>query len=148
MGITAGLITGIGHLCEAEDALTWVDSGVVPVASDPPPGFYGTYPDAPDVCAALACYTLDGGEPTLSASVKMLQVRTRSSLTDISACDTLDDAIAQVLLGHYPVDLDTGVTVSVITAASSTPLGRDAQGRMERVTNYRVVVHDPGPHRG
>jgi hypothetical protein len=148
VGIRSDLVTGLAALLDAEGACTWTPTGVVDVLSDPPPVFRTIYPDTPDIAAALTAYATGGDEPTLSGSVLMLQVRTRSSLDDLGAAEDLDDAISQVLMGNFPVLLDTGCRVSVIIRVSSSPIGRDARGRMELSTNYRIMVHDPGPHRG
>ena len=148
MGFTSDLLTGLAVMLDAAGAVTWTPSGAVDTAADPAPLFLGIYPDQPDVAAALATYSTGGDEPTLSGSEIMLQVRTRASAADITSGDALDDAIAQQLLGHYPVTLSTGIVVSVITRSSGSPIGRDAAGRLERTTNYRLMAHDPGPYRG
>lgn len=147
VGIRQSLIVGIAELLYEEGACTWTPSGVVDPLSPLPPVFRTIYPDQPDVAAALTAYAAGGDEPTLSGSTLMLQVRTRSSLDAPHAAEDLDDAVSQVLMGRYPATLSTGCVVSVITRASSSPIGRDSKGRMELVTNYRVIVHDPGPHR-
>ncbi len=146
-GIATNLITGLASLLHDAGAVTWVPTGVVDTGADPPPVFLGRYPDAPDVAAALTTYYPGGDEPTLSGSVIMLQVRTRSSPNNDTLCGDLDDAIAQGLLGNYPVTLATGVVVSTLIRVSGSPIGPDAAGRLERTTNYRIRLHDPGPHR-
>lgn len=147
-GIQRKLRTGVAALLHAEGAVTWSPTGVVSVTASPPPVFDTFYPDAPDICAALATYSTGGDEPTLSGSYLMLQVRTRTGLTDVAAGDDLDDAISQVLLGNFPITLSNGVRLTTITRMGGSPIGRDAAGRMERTTNYQCRVHDPGPHRG
>jgi hypothetical protein len=146
VGIVSNLIDGLGTLLADAGAVTWAPNGVWTAGA--PPLFDTMYPDQPDVAACLATYYLGGDEPTLSASVVNLQVKTRSSVDSPRAGTDLDDAIAQVMLGNWPVDLGTGVTVSIIERTSGTPLGRDGAGRHERVTNYRLTIHDPGPYRG
>jgi hypothetical protein len=148
VGIRNDLIDGLGALLAAGGAVTWTSSGTVSPSASPAPMFRTIYPDSPDIVAALTAYAAGGDEPTLSGSSLMLQVRTRSSLAALGAAEDLDDAIAGVLMGNFPVTLSTGVRISVITRASSSPIGRDARGRMELVTNYRIIVHDPGAHRG
>lgn len=148
MGIRSDLVLGLCSLLDDEGACTWTPTGVVDVLAVPAPVFRTIYPDAPDIAAALTAYATGGDEPTLSGSVLMLQVRTRGSLDDPGAAEDLDDAISQALMGNYPITLDTGCRVSVIIRVSSSPIGRDAKGRMELSTNYRIMVHDPGPHRG
>lgn len=148
MGIQTDLVAGLGALLADEGAITWDDTGAVPTGSVPPPGYHQAYPETPDVAAAFTTYAAGGDEPTLSGTVLMLQVRSRSSRTDLTSGDDLDDAIAQALLGRYPTTLDNGVRISTLVRVSGTPIGRDSVGRMERTTNYRLLVHDPGPYRG
>lgn len=147
-GIISQLIDGLGAYLAAAGAVTWSPSAVVAADVTPPPLFDTMYPDQPDVAAALATYYTGGDEPTFSESVVMLQVKTRSSLDSPRAGTDLDDAIAQQLLGNWPLVLGNGVHISIIERTSGTPLGRDEAGRHERVTNYRVTFYDPGPHRG
>lgn len=148
MGFQSDLRAGIGHLLHDAGAVTWTDSGAVDTGADPPPCFHLIYPDEPAVVAALSTYNAGGDAPRAPDSVVMLQVRTRSSLEDLTSGDDLDDAIARVLLGHWPITLDTGVVVTSLVRVSGSPIGRDAAGRMERTTNYRVLTYEPGPHRG
>jgi hypothetical protein len=145
-GITTRLIEGLAQLLHDAGAVTWAPTDVW--SSGPPPIFDTYYPDAPDVCGALATYDLGGDEPTFSGSVKMVQVKTRSTVETPAAGADLDDAIAQVLMGNWPIVLGNGVTVSILERVSGTPIGRDEAGRHERTTNYRLTIHDPGPHRG
>jgi minor capsid protein len=145
-GIATRLIEGVAQLLHDAGAVTWAPDDVW--TAGPPPIFDTYYPDSPDVAATLATYYLGGDEPTFAGSMIMLQVKTRSSVESPAAGTDLDDAIAQVLLGNWPIVLVTGVTVSIIERASGTPIGRDEAGRHERTTNYRLTIHDPGPHRG
>lgn len=145
---SADLCRGIAALLDTAGAVTWTPSGAVDPTADPPPIFLSIYPSAPDVAAALATYATGGDDPTLSGSVLMLQVRTRSGTDDVTAGDDLDDAIKDALLGNFPAVLPNGVRLTSIVRSSGSPLGRDAAGRMERTTNYRVRYYDPTPHRG
>jgi len=147
-GFTTKLRAGIGAMLDDANVVTWTDSGTVSTSASPPPAYHHLYPDSPDVAVALTTYYAGGDAPAAPDSVVMLQVRTRSSATDDTLADDLDDAIASELLGHYPMTLSTGVVISVITRSSGSPIGRDARGRLERTTNYRLLAYDPGPHRG
>jgi hypothetical protein len=146
-GIATRLIEGLAQLLHDAGAVSWAPTAVW-VEPAPPPIFDTYYPDTPDVAATLATYYAGGDEPTFSGSVVMVQVKTRSSVESPRAGTDLDDAIAQVLLGNWPIVLGNGVTVSIIQRASGTPIGRDEAGRHERTTNYRLTIHDPGPYRG
>jgi hypothetical protein len=147
-GFATNLRSGIASMLDDAGVVTWTESGAVDPSADPPPIFHHLYPDEPDVAVALTTYYPGGDAPAAPDSVVMLQVRTRSSTSDDTLADDLDDAIAAQLLGHYPMTLSTGVVVSVITRSSGSPIGRDARGRLERTTNYRLMAYDPGPHRG
>jgi hypothetical protein len=147
-GASTKLCKGVAALLHAAGVVTYTSSGPVPTSTTNPPVYIGRYPDQPDVCAALTTYAAGGDEPTLSSSVVMLQVRTRGTVSDHTAGDNLDDAIAAQLMGHYPVTLDSGVRIEILTRSSGSPIGLDAAGRMERTTNYRVQYYDPGPYRG
>ncbi len=147
-GISVKLLRGLAALLHADGVVTYTASGAVNPAANPPNVFLDLYPETPDLVAALAAYPTGEDEPTLSGSVLMVQVRTRADADDVSSGTNLDDAIWNKLAGRYPVQLSTGVILSMITRSSGAPMGRDAAGRLERTTNYRCVVHDPGPHRG
>lgn len=147
-GIQKKLRAGLAQLLHDAGAVTWVASGAIDPAASPPPLVDQVLPDSPDVCAALATYCTGEDEPTLSGSVLMLQVRTRAGITNLAAGDDLDDAISQELMGNWPLTLTNGVRVTSLVRASGSPIGRDPAGRMERTTNYRVRIHDPGPYRG
>lgn len=147
-GVITKLIDGLGTYLAAQGVVTWSPDSVVAVDVSPPPMFDTMYPDSPDLAVCLATYYTGGDEPTFSESVLMLQVKTRSTLDAPRAGTDLDDAIAQQLLGNWPLTLGNGVRISIIERTSGTPLGRDEAGRHERVTNYRLTIYDPGPHRG
>lgn len=147
-GIQKKVRAGLAQLLATAGVVTWTTSGAVSLTANPPPIFDQVLPEKPDICAALSTYATGGDEPTLSGSALMLQVRTRCSLTDTAAGDDLDDAIAGQIMGRFPVTLANGVVISTVVRSSGSPIGRDAAGRMERTTNYRLVVHDPGPYRG
>lgn len=147
-GIGTKLLRGLAALLAGDGVVTYAGTGPVDPAATLPNVFLNLYPETPDLVCALTCYAAGADEPTLSGSVLMVQVRTRSSDADFTSGDNLDDAIWSALAGRYPVQLATGVILSTITRTSGGPIGRDAAGRLERTTNYRCVVHDPGPHRG
>lgn len=147
-GVSTKLCKGIAALLGTAGAATWTPSGVVSPTASPPPVFLGIYPDQPDIAVALSTYSAGGDDPTLAGSVLMLQVRTRSSIQDVTSADALDDAIGQVLMGNFPLVLPSGVRITSLVRRSGVPMGRDASGRMERTTNYQVRLYDPGPHRG
>lgn len=147
-GIQPRLRQGIAQLLADQDVCSWSADDAVDAEAALPPVFDTQYPDAPDVAAALSTYYVGGDDPTLAGTWLQLQVRTRGHRDGpMDAADDLDDAIGQVLLGRWPTTLPNGVRISFLTRTSGTPIGRDAAGRFERTTNWRIRVHDPAPNR-
>jgi len=147
-GISGRLREGLLQLCANAGALTWSPGAAVAADVTPPPGFDTEYPAEPDVCVALSTYYVGGDSPTLSYSWIQVQVRTRGARDGLSnLADDLDDAVAQVWLGNWPMTLPNGVRVNSLLRTSGTPIGRDAAGRFERTTNWQFRIYDPGPHR-
>ncbi len=144
-GIQGRLRAGLAELLADAGVVSWDTSGTYLVSQSPKPCYDTSYPDnGPDVCVALATYYTGGDGVAGDATTWLqLQVRTRGQKHGPSTdADDLDDAIAQVLLGNYPLTLPNGVRLSKIEHTSSTPIGRDAAGRFERTTNWSVRVYD------
>lgn len=128
------------------------DIGVTWRATDPyHPGEVGiglmTFPTGLGKAVALTPYPL-GDDPALSDSEVGLQVKTRSAGADPRDVWALDDAIANVLLGLFPVDLPTGITVTTLQRTSSASLGQDDENQRWRwVSNYPCGIYRPSLHR-
>lgn len=105
-------------------------------------------PPAPSRLITLTPYPL-GDAPTLADSTVGLQIRTRSAGADPRDVLALDDAIADQLLGNYPLRLSTGVQIGTLTRTSAVSLGQDdaTPPRWGWSSNYRLTVYRPGPHR-
>jgi hypothetical protein len=88
-----------------------------------------------------------GDDAALSDSTIGLQVKTRCPGQDPRPCWSLDDAIANVLLGLYPVTLPTGVQVITLQRTSSASLGMDENQRWTWSSNYGTTVYRPSTHR-
>lgn len=105
-------------------------------------------PPTPNRLVVLTPYPL-GDDPTLSNSRIGMQIRTRSAGADPRDVLALDDAIADQLLGNYPLRLPTGVHIGTLTRTSAVSLGQDdaTPPRWGWSSNYRLTVYRPGPHR-
>lgn len=90
-----------------------------------------------------------GDDPTLTDSTVGLQIRTRSAAADPRDVLALDDAIADQLLGNFPLPLSTGVQIISLVRASAVSLGQDdaTPPRWGWSSNYRLTVYRPGSHR-
>jgi hypothetical protein len=140
---------GFAQLLAAEtdpaQLLTWQASGVYPASVT---GIYiYAVPATPDRIVTLSLYGLGDGA-MYGDSETGLQVRCRSAGQDPRDATGLDSAIADVLLGRYPLDLPTGVHVQTLVRANGpTSLGPDDNQRWSFTSNYTLGLHRPGPHR-
>ncbi len=149
-GIQARTRAGIAELLADAGVVSWDAAGTYLVTQSPKPVYDTSYPDnGPDVCVALSTYYTGGdGIGADTSSWLQLQVRSRGQKHGPSTdADDLDDAIAQVLQGSWPMTLPNGVRVTLVEHSSSTPIGRDAAGRFERTTNWSIRVADPAARR-
>lgn len=134
MGRTQDVVDGLISLCEAAGITQPLYDAGIPDGAG-----------VPAVAAAFADYS-PADDAASTDSVVMVQVSTRST-SDPRPGRLLDDAIADALLGRYPVTLSTGVRLTTIERTSGDSIGRDSVGRWKRTSNYQVGYHRPGPHR-
>jgi hypothetical protein len=89
-----------------------------------------------------------GDDPTLRQSIVGLQVRTRGAGEDPREPRNLNDAIADRLLGRYPLTLPNGIRVTTIERTSAVSLGQEDGGdrRWSYVSNYRLTAYNPTTH--
>lgn len=99
-----------------------------------------------DNAVALAPYPLTDS-PALNSSEIGLQIKTRMAGEDPRAVWALDDAIANFLLGNYPLTLPTGVRIVTLQRTSSGSLGQDDAKRWNWTSNYPCSVYRPSLHR-
>ena len=148
MSFDTDVIEGFAQLLVADvdpaQNLDWQPEGVYD------PGKTGIYalavPPLPNRIVTLATYGL-GDDPVYADSDVGLQIRTRSAGEDPRDVQDLDEAIADVLVGRFPMTLPTGIRVQTLIRSSSTSLGQDANKRWMRVSNYPLSLHHPAPHR-
>ncbi|MFD8611079.1 minor capsid protein [Streptomyces sp. NPDC059631] len=141
-----------GFLRDLVDGLarTLADAGV---ATYRPTGVYKAgetaitdtaMPDAPDRAVVLTAYdTTD--DPALTDCTVAVQVRTRAG-TDPREVADLDDDLFGVLHGLRDRQFGTSRLV-FMKRDNSASLGRDANGRYERTSNYTVRAQRPATDR-
>lgn len=142
--IVAGFAVLLAADVDASWAVTWRPTGAYQAGETPI--FDSAVPPTPDRIITLTTYGL-GDHPVLSDSDIGLQVRTRSEGADPRDVKDLDDAIADALLGRFPMTLSTDIRVQTLVRASWAPLGQDGNQRWNRVSNYNLGLYRPGPHR-
>lgn len=104
----------------------------------------------PDELVVLNSYDLDRAAFGIPAEVPVdavaIQIRTRTA-PGIAGSRRLDDAVYDLLEGAERLDLGNGVVLCNVYRNSAGPLGRDAQDRRERVSNFYALVERPTAHR-
>jgi hypothetical protein len=143
VSFTSDLLDGIAQRLEDADIGTFNPTGAgyttgqVGIVFD-------VVPAAPDKVLVLTVYGATD-DPTLSDSELSLQVRVRGTRDPRTAYD-LDDAAFDVLQ-NLPRTALGGTTVEAAWRTSAAYMGVDSNGRHERVSNYRLRIHRPAPHR-
>lgn len=111
--------------------------------------FLDDMPSQPNDVVAITSYQA-GAEPDslLPYDEPRIQVRTRS--LDPKAARTRCQAIYSELHGLGPVELPDGTQLILCVALQGGPtsIGKDANGRMEYVVNFRAEHRTPTAHRG
>lgn len=102
-------------------------------------------PAAPPRVVVLSCYALTD-DVDQADSLIGLQVRVRSSTPDPRDALDLIDAVFETLHGATHLTL-AGTGVHLVERTTSTPMGRDQNGRYEHADTYRLTAHRPSLHR-
>lgn len=145
MSTTTDIGEGFAQLLAAEvTGLAWAPTGAY--ATNVTGIYIEVVPPTPNRIVTLTVYGL-GDDGAYADSTVGLQVRCRSAGHDPRDVHDLDDAIADVLLGRYPLTLPNGITVQTLIRSSATPLGQDDNQRHEHSSNYTAGLHWPGTHR-
>jgi hypothetical protein len=101
-------------------------------------------PDKPDRAVVLTAYdTTD--DPALTDCTLAVQVRTRAGL-DPRECADLDEAVFAVLHGLRDQTYGTAA-LRFMKRDNTAPMGRDANGRHERTSNYTIRAQRPASDR-
>lgn len=145
MSFLNDLVTGVAELlADSSIGLTWQPSGAY--AAGATGIFIMAVPASPNRLVTLSAFVLSD-DASLSDSEIGLQIRSRSAGADPRDVYTLDDSIAGVLLGNYPLTLPTGIRIVTLIRSSATPLGQDDRQRFEWASSYTLQVHRPSTHR-
>jgi hypothetical protein len=111
--------------------------------------FLDDMPSGPDGAVAITSYQA-GAEPDslLPYDEPRIQVRTRD--LDPTASRARCAAIYGELHGLGPIDLPDGTRLILCVALQGGPtaIGKDQNGRMEHVVNFRAEHRTPSAHRG
>lgn len=108
--------------------------------------FYQLVPQAPASIITLTPYAVNDAA-TLSTTTTALQVRVRGGSRNPTLCNSLGDAVFDLLQGAYQLSLATGIRVMQCNRQSSVPLGQDSSGFWSRSDNYYLDVHRPSTNR-
>ncbi|MEV0115539.1 minor capsid protein [Streptomyces sp. NPDC050844] len=109
--------------------------------------FIETMPPAPDEAVSLSLYGAGALDARNGWDVRSLQVRVRGT-TDPRLSRRRAEAIYGALHGLARCELPGGIWLVLAAAvATPAPLGVDQGGRHEHVTNYRLDLEVPTPHR-
>lgn len=146
-GFLTDLATGFAVLLAVDDALglTWRPNGSMYTADELGVTVMAV-PPSPDGLVTVSPYPLSD-DATFADSDIGLQIRSRAAGEDPRTVLDLDDAIADALLGRWPLTLSTGIRVVTLERSSSASFGQDAAKRWSRSSNYLLRLHRPGTHR-
>lgn len=132
----ADLADGLARYLAARGLLTYDPTGT---RGDT---FIGTMPPAPDEAVALTLYGDGTTTDRDGADLDRVQIRVRGTAdprTSYDRCLALRDA----LHGLAGVELPDGTWLVLATAPRPAPMGTDANGRHEHVTNAALDIAAP-----
>lgn len=142
MGFTSDLLAGVAQKLEDAGVGVYHPSGVY--LSTDVGIVFDVVPANPEQVVVLTAYS-DDDDPTQDESAVGVQVRTRGTQDPRTSQDMQDAAFD--VLHNLPRQQIGGTTVSSCLRRSTAYLGVDGNGRHERVSNYRITLHRPSPHR-
>ncbi|MFF8095686.1 minor capsid protein [Streptomyces sp. NPDC016675] len=132
----ADLTDGIARYLDALDLLTYDPTGT---SGDT---FVGTMPAKPDRAVSLTLYGPTTTDARDDADVARLQIRVRGD-TDPRTSERRCLNIRDALHGLADVELPDGTWLVLATAPRPSPMGVDANGRHEHVTNAAIDYAAP-----
>lgn len=106
--------------------------------------FVATMPPAPDQAVSLTLYDAGTTDARDDAEVARLQIRVRGG-PDPRVSEQRCRAIRDALHGLAGVELPDGTWLVLATAPLPSPMGADANGRHEHVTNAALDIAAPTP---
>lgn len=142
MSWTSDLMGGLATYLDAQTAATYRSSGVYTAGETAI--VFDTVPASPDRLIVLTPYSTTD-HPTLTDTEVSVQVRVRGTKDPRTAYE-LDDAVFEALQ-NLPRTVMGTVTVLAVWRQNSAYLGVDANGRHERVSNYRLLTNRAAAHR-
>ncbi|GHB98609.1 MULTISPECIES: minor capsid protein [Streptomyces rochei group] len=134
----ADLTDGIARYLASLDLLTYDPTGVTGDT------FVGTMPAKPDRAVSLTLYGPATTDAPDDADVARMQIRVRGN-DDPRTSERRCRAIRDALHGLAGVELPGGTWLVLATAPIPSPLGADANGRHEHVTNAAIDYAAPTP---
>ena len=146
MSFTTVLLDGLAQYLENADVGTFHSSGVAYSTSPTArPGiFIDGVPATPDRVIVLTVYG-EVDDPTQATTEVQVQARVRGTKDPRTAYETAD-AIFEAFQ-NLPRSAIGGTTVAGIFRISSAYIGIDTNGRHERASNFRILVHRPTLYR-
>lgn len=132
----ADVVDGVARYLASLDLLAYDPTGT---SGDT---FVGTMPAKPDRAVSLTLYGPSTTEARDDADTARLQIRVRGD-ADPRASERRCLAIRTALHGLAGVELPDGTWLVLATAPRPSPLGVDANGRHEHVTNAALDIAAP-----
>ncbi|MCX5446005.1 minor capsid protein [Streptomyces nigrescens] len=109
--------------------------------------FVETLPPAPDEAVCLSLYGAGAVDARNGWDERSLQVRVRGT-ADPRPSRRRAEALYSALHGLARCELPGGIwLVLAVAVATPAPMGSDANGRHEHVTNYRLTIEAPTSYR-
>lgn len=134
----ADLTDGIARYLDSLGLLTYDPTGV---SGDT---FVGTMPATPARAVSLTLYGASTTDARDDADVARMQIRVRGD-ADPRTSERRCLAIRDALHGLAGVELPDGTWLVLATAPRPSPMGADANGRHEHVTNAAIDYAAPTP---
>ncbi|MCX5266089.1 minor capsid protein [Streptomyces sp. NBC_00199] len=138
MSFLVDLVDGLATLLDTEGVATYRPTGIYTAAETAVTDT--VMPDSPDRAVVLTAYD-NTDDPALTDCTVSVQVRTRAGPDPRQVAD-LDEAVFTTL--HALSDAQFGTArVGLMKRDNSAPMGRDSNGRFERVSNYTIRAQRP-----
>ncbi|MEH0556014.1 minor capsid protein [Streptomyces sp. B21-101] len=138
MSFLIDLVDGLATLLDTEGVATYRPTGIYTAGETAVTDT--VMPDSPDRAVVLTAYD-STDDPALTDCTVSVQVRTRAGPDPRQVAD-LDEVVFTTL--HALADAQFGTArVGLMKRDNSAPMGRDSNGRFERVSNYTIRAQRP-----